>query len=465
MSGDMSQLQADYLVVGSGAMGMAFTDVILKETDKTVLMVDRHDRPGGHWNDAYPFVRLHQPSAFYGVNSRKLGNDTIDAAGWNAGLFELASGSEVVAYFDQVMREQFIPSGRVQYLPNCEYLGDGSIVSRVSGKTWTVNAEKTVDATYMNVTVPSVTKPKYEIASGVTCVPLNELPKRANATVHYVVVGAGKTGMDACLWLLRNEVDPDRITWVMPRDSWMLDRANIQPGELAGNAASIFTEQLRIAAESESVEDLFEKVNKLGSLIRLDDNVKPTMYRCATVTAAELEQLRRITNIVRQGRVRSVHADRIVLDEGEVELQGEMLFVDCTADGLERRPVKSVFAGDHITLQAVRTCQQVFSAAFIAYCETAFTDEEEKNRICTPVPHPDNHIDFLRTTLSNTMNSMVWAQYPDLQTWLIGARLDGFSAPGMPAPDPAASSAFAAIAATAAQKLQAYIAEAEAAGL
>ena len=27
-------------------------------------------RPGGHWNDAYPFVRLHQPAAFYGVNSR-----------------------------------------------------------------------------------------------------------------------------------------------------------------------------------------------------------------------------------------------------------------------------------------------------------------------------------------------------------------------------------------------------------
>jgi hypothetical protein len=462
---DLSQLQADYLVVGSGAMGMAFTDVILKETDKTVLMVDRHDRPGGHWNDAYPFVRLHQPSAFYGVNSRKLGNDTIDAAGWNAGLFELASGSEVVAYFDQVMREQFIPSGRVQHLPNCEYLSDGSIVSRVSGKTWTVSAEKTVDATYMNVTVPSVTKPKYEVAAGVTCVPLNELPKCANATVHYVVIGAGKTGMDACLWLLKNEVDPNRITWVMPRDSWMLDRANIQPGELAGKAASIFTAQLRIAAESESLEDLFEKVGELGSLIRFDDKVKPTMYRCATVTTAELEQLRRITNIVRQGRVKSVQADRIVLDEGEVELQGETLFVDCTADGLERRPVKSVFVGDQITLQAVRTCQQVFSAAFIAHCETAFTDEDEKNKICTPVPHPDNHIDFLRTTLSNTMNSMVWAQYPDLQTWLIDSRLDGFSAPNMPAPDPGASSAFVAIAGTAAQKLQAYITEAEAAGL
>jgi len=67
-------------------MGMAFVDTLLTETDATVVMVDRHGKPGGHWNDAYPFVRLHQPSAFYGVNSEKLGNDAIDVTGWNKGL-------------------------------------------------------------------------------------------------------------------------------------------------------------------------------------------------------------------------------------------------------------------------------------------------------------------------------------------------------------------------------------------
>ena len=66
-------VKADYLIVGSGAMGMAFADVILTESDATLVMVDRHDKPGGHWNDAYPFVRLHTPSAFYGVSSRPLG--------------------------------------------------------------------------------------------------------------------------------------------------------------------------------------------------------------------------------------------------------------------------------------------------------------------------------------------------------------------------------------------------------
>ena len=71
-------IEADYLVVGAGAMGMAFIDTLVSETDATVVVVDRNDQPGGHWTTAYPFVRLHQPSAYYGVNSRDLGSDTID---------------------------------------------------------------------------------------------------------------------------------------------------------------------------------------------------------------------------------------------------------------------------------------------------------------------------------------------------------------------------------------------------
>ncbi|OWY61309.1 hypothetical protein B7486_64465, partial [cyanobacterium TDX16] len=60
----------DYLVMGAGAVAMAFTDALLEASeDATVVLVDRRDRPGGHWNDAYPFVRLHQPSSFYGVSS------------------------------------------------------------------------------------------------------------------------------------------------------------------------------------------------------------------------------------------------------------------------------------------------------------------------------------------------------------------------------------------------------------
>ena len=60
-------VETDYLIVGAGALGMTFADQLLTDTDASIVIVDRHHMPGGHWNDAYPFVRLHQPSAFYGV--------------------------------------------------------------------------------------------------------------------------------------------------------------------------------------------------------------------------------------------------------------------------------------------------------------------------------------------------------------------------------------------------------------
>lgn len=104
----MNEIDADYLVVGAGATAMAFVDTLLTESDARIAMVDRRHRPGGHWNDAYPFVCLHQPSATYGVNSRELGGWIKDEIGLNAGFYGLASGLEVLSHFDQVMRERFL---------------------------------------------------------------------------------------------------------------------------------------------------------------------------------------------------------------------------------------------------------------------------------------------------------------------------------------------------------------------
>ncbi len=433
-------LDTDYLVIGAGAMGMAFADVILTETDASVVVVDRANRPGGHWNHAYPFVRLHQPSAFYGVNSRPLGSDRKDTDGWNSGLYELASGAEVVAYFDHVMHQQFIPSGRVTYFPMHEFdpatvAGERSADGRVVGFTSTVTGETTevrvrrklVDATYMNVTVPSMRPPTYDLADGVRHGPVNDLASIAEPHGHYTVVGAGKTGADACLFLLRNGADPDTITWITPRDSWFLDRALIQPGDFFETTAAAFIDQFRCVAESTSIPDLFDRLEQAGLLLRLDDAVEPTMYRCSTITTSEREQLRRIRDIVRLGRVRSIGSDEIVLDDGTIPTTPDTFHVDCTADGLERRPAVPVFDGDRLTLQTVRHCQQVFSAAFIAHVESAYDDIEYQNTLCGVVPHPDAATDWIRTAYGNSLNSAHWNADPDLAAWLAAARLDGFS--------------------------------------
>src|SRR5438874_5751554 len=111
----MTVIDTDYLVVGAGAAGMAFVDSLVAESDADVGLVDRRHSPGGHWNDAYPFVRLHQPSAFYGVNSRVLGRDAIDEVGRNAGLYERATAGEICDYYDAVLEEHLIPTGQVRF--------------------------------------------------------------------------------------------------------------------------------------------------------------------------------------------------------------------------------------------------------------------------------------------------------------------------------------------------------------
>ncbi len=468
-------LEADYLIVGGGAMGMAFADVILAESDASVIIVDRHGKPGGHWNDAYPFVRLHQPSAFYGVNSRPLGSDRVDTHGLNRGLYELASGAEVLAYYDQLMQQHFLPSGRVQYFPLSEVdvstIGADStsvsVRSLASGAITEVTVNKrVVNASYMNVSVPSQRPPSFAVADGVRFGPVNALAALSEPADGYVVVGAGKTGADACLYLLANGVDPDVIQWITPRDSWFLDRALIQPGEFRETSARFFIDQFRHVAESSSIADVFDRLEANGLLLRLDRNVEPTMYRCSTITTAELEQLQRIRNIVRLGRVQRIEADRIVLDEGTLPTSANTFHVDCTADGLERRAVRPVFDDRLLTLQTVRACQQVFSAAFVAHVEVAYDGDDHKNTLCGVVPHPDSVGDWLRNSLDSSMNSANWNADPELVAWLANARLDGFSSPEPPS-EALMELMMSALdyAEPALAKLQTYVAELDAAGL
>lgn len=421
--------ETDYLIVGCGAVGMAFADTLLTETDATILIVDRFHKPGGHWNLAYPFVTLHQPSSFYGVSSRELSKGLIDKVGLNAGLNELASGAEVSAYFDNVMRERFLPSGRVQYFPMCDYLGDGAFVSMLTGETHQIKIkQKTVDATYLKTTVPSTHKPSFSIAPGVLFMPLNDLPKVAKAPAGYVVIGGGKTGIDACLWLLEQNVNPDDIRWIMPRDAWLIDRKNTQPTvEFFNDSIGAQAATMEAAALSESMYDLFDRLEAAGVFLRIDHNVRPSMFHGATVSALELEQLRRIRNVIRMGRVQSISAREIVLAQGVIPTSTEHLHIDCSASALTNLTMKPIFAGDVITPQTVRSYQPVFSAAFIAHVEATYTDEATKNKICSVVPLPNHDTDWIRLTIANLMNQFMWSQDKSIQKWLLGNRLDGFS--------------------------------------
>jgi len=95
------------------------------------------------------------------------------------------------------------------------------------------------------------------------------------------------------------------------------------------------------------------------------------------------------------GHVQAIEPGRVVLEGGAVPVAGSALYIDCTAVGLGRGDVTSVFAGERITLQTVRTCQPVFSAALIGHVEAAYADDDTRNSLCAPIPNPEVPLDWL----------------------------------------------------------------------
>ena len=425
-------IEADYLILGAGAAGMGFADVLVSETKATVAIVDRRQAPGGHWNDAYPFVHLHHPSHYYGVHSRTLGDKSVQRAGLNKGLLHMASGPELVAYYDDVMQRHLLASGRVRYFPMSIVDDKGAITSLLTGAQTQIKvAKKTVDGTMAGTTVPSTHTRPYEIAAEVPCIPLNELPRvKSPPAGGYCVVGSGKTGMDACTWLLEHGVAPDQIRWIMPRDAWWIDRGSAQFTDAYFEASvSNIAAQMEALGQASSMDDLFAKLEACGGLLRLDPKVTPTMFHGASVARSELQALRSIKDVVRLGRVKRITANEIVLDKGTVPARAGTLYVDCSAAGFAVRPVEPVFQPGRIALQMLKSFQPTFSAALTAHVEATYGDEDaKKNALCVAVPPPKHATDWLRMMAASMRNQNAWASTPELMGWILNCRLDPMTA-------------------------------------
>jgi len=400
-------------------------------------MVDMHAKPGGHWNDAYSFVALHQPSAFYGVNSMSFGNDVVDDHGPNKGLFPLAGGSEISAYFSQLMNRRFLPSGRVSYHPLSEYLGsdngEGTFKSILSGEETEVTIRrKTVDGTFYKTSVPATHTRQYDVADGTPTAIPGDLPdlwmRSDDLPGHYVIVGAGKTAMDTGVWLLQAGVDPDNITWICPRASWMINRLYTQPGpdffeQVVGNQVA----QLKAAGEAKTGDEMFEILGRDGYMLRIDESVKPEMFHYATISQGEVDLLRKIKNVIRHGRVTALEPGKMIFADCEETVPQDALFIDCTATAVpftEQRIHGPQFRGDTIVLQPLHVPLVTFSAALSAFLEANFDDDETKNALGVPSPLTDTPNTYPLGMLTNFMNRGAWSQNPKIAAWLSTARLD-----------------------------------------
>lgn len=409
-------LDVDYLVVGAGAAAMAFTDALIDHTDDSVrvALVDRRDGVGGHWRAAYPFVRLHQASMFYGVASTVLGGE-VQTEGPEAGLHARADQPAIVAYYERVLAERMVGPGRVELHTESDYLGDRTFSSLTTGERHVVPEHcRVVDARYLAPQVPAETPPPFAVSDGARVVAVNELVAVGPHEAQYVVVGSGKTATDAIVWLLARGTDPDAICWVRPRDPWMLNRAVVQPDPEVYLA--MVADLMRSAASATSLDELFLRLEDAGTMLRIDPAVTPTMAKAPTLGTWELELLRSVEDVVR-GRVRSVHVGRLELDTGSVRVRDDAVVVHCAADGLKNPPRVPIWGADAITLQPVRAGFPCFGAALTGYVEATRSDDADKNRLCPPSSFGDTLPQWAAMNVLGMRAATSFGAEPDIAAW------------------------------------------------
>ena len=359
-----NKISCDYLIVGAGTACLSFVDTVLtRRKDVTFVIVDRFSAPGGHWTKAYPFVRLHQPSCWYGVNSLPLGK--LDKKG-NEPLDQnvRASGKEICEYYMKVV-ENFEATGRVRTYFQANYEGEAKNVMNMNidinsdsyddptarithtitdkdGKTIFVDCTKVVRCE-SNVQVPSMRDgPPFPTHDSVECISPNKLPDQVGSKSsheNYLVVGGGKTGVDTIIYLLKEKkISHDQITWVVPRPSWYFVSDKIMRKSRPGKHfwKDLVTNNVIPVLEANSAKEYFLNMEKLGVTQRVDlnDGHSPIVFKAATVSQSEMDELRRIQNVVKhKGRITSITSREVVFADGEYSIPfspANTLVIDCT---------------------------------------------------------------------------------------------------------------------------------------
>jgi hypothetical protein len=265
---------------------------------------------------------------------------------------------------------------------------------------------------HTKVVVPSMRKgPPFPVHEEVNFVPINDLQsvKASGQYTNYVILGAGKTGTDAVVELLKSGVDQSCIKWIISRDMWFLLRDNLYTKNYYRSIGKLI-QPITTAA---SMKDTFLEWEKEGIVGRLDPKGQfPKLFKSAAIDTKELLLIRTIKDTVRLGKV----------------------FIDCMANdfyGYFSFPKDfKIFERNQINLGPIVTLSNPsFSSALIAFMETWVGDNDMKNNCffyfsCEIPPH---QVDYARTFLGQIYNQMKTLEflvgtYPPVQDFILNSR-------------------------------------------
>ena len=275
---------------------------------------------------------------------------------------------------------------------------------------------RVVDATYLSPTIPATSAPPFLTTEGAAVVAVNQLATLVEAPDRFVIVGAGKTATDAIVWLLTNGVPAERITWIRPREPWMLNRATVQPDPAV--ALRVAADTMTAAAEAAVARRHVPPTGaRRRSCSASTATSAPTMARAPTLGLWELNLLRTIDHVVRLGHVKCVTEREIILDEGYLPLPANSLVVHCAASGCgTQRPVP-LWQPDKIRLQTIRAGFPCFAAALAGFVEATRDDDRERNRLCPPNAFSNSPASWARMQLRGSRAARTYGAEPDIAAW------------------------------------------------
>jgi hypothetical protein len=148
------------------------------------------------------------------------------------------------------------------------------------------------------------------------------------------------------------------------------------------------------------------------------------MAKAPTLGQWELDLLRTVERVIRQGHIQRVTAEEIVLDSGTVPIERDALVVHCAASGLQHPPTVPIWGPDAIRLQTIRAGFPCFGAALAGYVEATRDDDTERNRLCPPNVYGNSLADWARMQVRGSRASARFSAEPDIAEWVNACALN-----------------------------------------
>ncbi len=400
--------------------GLIFANELLKASDATIALVDADGSPGGLWHQVADYSRVQQPLSSFGLSNHSIQD-------WQPDIRE-ARRETVLAYCEHVLSNLILPSGRVSYFPKCDFRSDGTIAAIDTGQTQKVAVTQRLVNTKQSSRArrrPHI--PCFSYSGPVQVLhPSNVSSQEAFVARQYeiyCILGSGRTASETALFLLEENIRPERIRWVKSREAWALSAATQNPSpERFKVQATLSLDGLRLMSLAQTEHDLYLGLERLGVLRRISPDAAPNGFSQQMLTATDAAKLSSIKGVIRKGHVHAISEIGMLLDQGAVPMPNSTLYIDCTRSRPAESKSAKIFQDGAIQLADVHLCQSSFSAAMIAAVELRDLPDLEKNALCAPVRGSN----IASLFLTSILNNHAWFHDDSIRKWLATCHLDHF---------------------------------------